>query len=237
MLPAESGGRPVRARASRSSTCSTWSRPASARATCPSACRCSSRPCRRDTPFRADALTTVRTISTCSPARDFAKLKKLLRCNDDVLRGVQSLIISLNPRPGAGFSKQRSALYRARCHRQEGQGPVARGAQSRRHAEAAHQPHVCRHPPSQPRREPAAARRPAAGGEVADQERAAALRHHPARVAGHRRPPAAFLRARRGGDAPAGAARDRRHARPARVHRCRASRRRSSCSRRAASSS
>jgi RNA polymerase sigma-54 factor len=57
-----------------------------------------------DTPFRADALTTVRTHLDLLAGRDFAKLKKLLRCNDDVLRGVQSLIISLNPRPGAGFS-------------------------------------------------------------------------------------------------------------------------------------
>ena len=60
---------------------------------------------------------------------------------------------------------------------------------------------------------------PAAGSEVADQERAAALRHDPARVAGDRRPPAPFLRARRSGDAPARAARDRRDARPARIDR------------------
>jgi RNA polymerase sigma-54 factor len=58
-----------------------------------------------DTPFRADALTTVRNHLDLLAGRDFAKLKKLLRCNDDTLRGVQSLIISLNPRPGAGYSK------------------------------------------------------------------------------------------------------------------------------------
>jgi RNA polymerase sigma-54 factor len=58
-----------------------------------------------DVPYRADALTTVRNHLDLLAARDFAKLKKLLRCNDDTLRGVQSLIISLNPRPGAGFSK------------------------------------------------------------------------------------------------------------------------------------
>jgi RNA polymerase sigma-54 factor len=58
-----------------------------------------------DTPFRADALTTVRTHLDLLAGRDFAKLKKLLRCNDDTLRGVQSLIISLNPRPGARYSK------------------------------------------------------------------------------------------------------------------------------------
>jgi RNA polymerase sigma-54 factor len=58
-----------------------------------------------DTPFRADALLTVRTHLDLLAARDFAKLRKLLRCNDDTLRGVQSLITHLNPRPGARFSK------------------------------------------------------------------------------------------------------------------------------------
>jgi len=58
-----------------------------------------------DTPFRADALTTVRNHLDLLAARDFAKLKKLLRCTDDILRGVQGLITSLNPRPGAEFSK------------------------------------------------------------------------------------------------------------------------------------
>ena len=58
-----------------------------------------------DTPFRADALIMVRTHLDLLAARDFAKLKKLLRCNDDTLRGIQSLITHLNPRPGARFSK------------------------------------------------------------------------------------------------------------------------------------
>ena len=58
-----------------------------------------------DVPFRADALTTVRNHLDLLAARDFAKLKKLLRCTDDILRGIQGLIISLNPRPGAEFSK------------------------------------------------------------------------------------------------------------------------------------
>jgi len=58
-----------------------------------------------DVPFRADALTTVRNHLDLLAARDFAKLKKLLRCTDDILRGVQGLITSLNPRPGAEFSK------------------------------------------------------------------------------------------------------------------------------------
>lgn len=37
-------------------------------------------------------------------ARDFTKLKRMLRCNDDELRETQALIRRLNPRPGAGFS-------------------------------------------------------------------------------------------------------------------------------------
>lgn len=38
--------------------------------------------------------------------RDYAKLKKLLHCNDDALRSAQTLITHLNPRPGAEYSTQ-----------------------------------------------------------------------------------------------------------------------------------
>ena len=37
-------------------------------------------------------------------ARDFARLKRVLRCDDDELRAAQTLIQSLNPRPASGFS-------------------------------------------------------------------------------------------------------------------------------------
>jgi RNA polymerase sigma-54 factor len=39
-------------------------------------------------------------------AHDFARLKRLLRCDDDALRDAQALIRSLNPRPGAGFASE-----------------------------------------------------------------------------------------------------------------------------------
>jgi RNA polymerase sigma-54 factor len=38
-------------------------------------------------------------------SRDFAKLKKLIHCNDAELKAVQQRLTQLNPRPGAGFSK------------------------------------------------------------------------------------------------------------------------------------
>ncbi|HXV06750.1 MAG TPA: RNA polymerase factor sigma-54, partial [Burkholderiales bacterium] len=57
-----------------------------------------------DTPYRAEALTTVRNHLDLLASRDYARLKKLLKCSDEVLRGTQSLITSLNPRPGANFS-------------------------------------------------------------------------------------------------------------------------------------
>ena len=38
-------------------------------------------------------------------SRDFAKLKKLLHCDDNELKAAQHMLIQLNPRPGAGFSK------------------------------------------------------------------------------------------------------------------------------------
>lgn len=44
-------------------------------------------------------------------ARDYVKLKKLLKCDEDVLREVQVLIKQLNPRPGSDFSKIGSDHY------------------------------------------------------------------------------------------------------------------------------
>ncbi|MCW5620779.1 MAG: RNA polymerase factor sigma-54 [Burkholderiales bacterium] len=59
-----------------------------------------------DTPFRCEALVTVREHLDLLAARDYSRLKKLLKCNDDILRGTQQLIISLNPRPGSNFSDE-----------------------------------------------------------------------------------------------------------------------------------
>jgi len=58
------------------------------------------------TPFRQQALTVVKHHLDALATRDYAKLKKALRCEDDVLREVQRLIIGLNPRPGLTFSKE-----------------------------------------------------------------------------------------------------------------------------------
>jgi RNA polymerase sigma-54 factor len=57
-----------------------------------------------ETPYRAEAIETVRNHLEALAARDFAKLKKLLRCDDTTLRAVQKLITSLNPRPGRDYS-------------------------------------------------------------------------------------------------------------------------------------
>ena len=57
------------------------------------------------TPFRSDALKLVQHHLPLLAARDFGKLKRLLHADDTCLRGVRALITSLNPRPGAGFSK------------------------------------------------------------------------------------------------------------------------------------
>ncbi|KPK15447.1 MAG: RNA polymerase sigma-54 factor [Betaproteobacteria bacterium SG8_41] len=57
-----------------------------------------------DTAYRAEAMELVKHHLEALAARDFSKLKKLLRCDDVVLRGVQKLITSLNPRPGRDYS-------------------------------------------------------------------------------------------------------------------------------------
>jgi RNA polymerase sigma-54 factor len=57
------------------------------------------------TPFRGEALKLVQHHLPLLAARDFGKLKRLLHADDACLRCVRTLITSLNPRPGAGFSK------------------------------------------------------------------------------------------------------------------------------------
>jgi RNA polymerase sigma-54 factor len=56
-------------------------------------------------PLRAEALRLVQNHLPLLAARDFGKLKRLLHCDDACLRSMRTLIMSLNPRPGAGFSK------------------------------------------------------------------------------------------------------------------------------------
>ncbi len=55
------------------------------------------------TPGREHALRIVRGNLGLLAARDFARLRKLLQCDEAALRTAQKLIQSLNPRPGAAF--------------------------------------------------------------------------------------------------------------------------------------
>jgi RNA polymerase sigma-54 factor len=59
-----------------------------------------------DTPFLGAALETTRNHLDALAARDFSRLKKLLRCEDAMLRSVQKLITGLNPKPGRSFSTE-----------------------------------------------------------------------------------------------------------------------------------
>jgi RNA polymerase sigma-54 factor len=56
------------------------------------------------TPHRARALHTVQHQLEALAARDYARLKRILKADDDTLRGVQALIVSLDPKPGRRFS-------------------------------------------------------------------------------------------------------------------------------------
>ena len=60
--------------------------------------------CQPPSPVRELALAIVNRHLDQLAARDFARLKKLLRCDDDALRAAHALIRSLNPRPGARYS-------------------------------------------------------------------------------------------------------------------------------------
>ncbi len=64
-----------------------------------------------DTPYLAPAVQIVREHLPLLAGRDYAKLKRLLRCDDDALRGAQLLIKRLDPRPGSGFSRIEADHY------------------------------------------------------------------------------------------------------------------------------
>ncbi len=57
-----------------------------------------------DTPHRAAALNIVQHHLDALAGRDFAGLRRTLKCDEACLRAVQKLITSLNPRPGRNFS-------------------------------------------------------------------------------------------------------------------------------------
>jgi len=59
-----------------------------------------------DTPHLGAALETARNHLEVLAARDFTRLKKLLRCDDAALRSTQKLITGLNPKPGRNFSSE-----------------------------------------------------------------------------------------------------------------------------------
>ncbi|VEB44381.1 RNA polymerase factor sigma-54 [Chromobacterium violaceum] len=56
-----------------------------------------------DEPGHALALAIVREHLALLGGRDYARLKKLLRCDDAALRDAQALIARLNPHPATGF--------------------------------------------------------------------------------------------------------------------------------------
>ncbi len=57
-----------------------------------------------DIAYRSETLRVVREQLDALATRDYQKLKKLLKCDDDTLRGVQNLVARLNPRPVANYS-------------------------------------------------------------------------------------------------------------------------------------
>jgi len=57
-----------------------------------------------DTPYLEQARILVKQHLNLLASRDFAKLKRLLHCDDEALRATQHLITRLNPRPGAAYA-------------------------------------------------------------------------------------------------------------------------------------
>jgi len=57
-----------------------------------------------DTPYLEQARILAKQHLNLLASRDFAKLKRLLHCDDEALRAIQLLITGLNPRPGAAYA-------------------------------------------------------------------------------------------------------------------------------------
>lgn len=64
-----------------------------------------------DTPDIAEAIAVAEHHLPLLAARDYARLRKLLGCDDETLRNVQQLIKQLNPRPGNAFTQITSDHY------------------------------------------------------------------------------------------------------------------------------
>lgn len=64
-----------------------------------------------ETPYLDLACAVAREHLALLASRDYAKLKKVLHCDDQTLRTVQALVTQLNPRPGSGFTQIGSDHY------------------------------------------------------------------------------------------------------------------------------
>jgi RNA polymerase sigma-54 factor len=64
-----------------------------------------------DTEHLALAINVAQQHLPILASRDYAKLRKVLQCDDDVLRCVQLMVTQLNPRPGSDFTKIGSDHY------------------------------------------------------------------------------------------------------------------------------
>jgi RNA polymerase sigma-54 factor len=58
-----------------------------------------------DTPCRAAAVKVVENHLDLLANRDVTRLRRLLQCDDAMVRSIRELIRTLNPRPGAAFAK------------------------------------------------------------------------------------------------------------------------------------
>jgi len=56
-----------------------------------------------DTPHREHALKVVARHLNVLASHDYVVIKRILKCDDHILRAVQKLIVNLNPRPGSDF--------------------------------------------------------------------------------------------------------------------------------------
>ena len=224
---------------SRCGTCRTSSPPAWARATL---AECLALQLRALPERHAASATRRSTLVTrhldVLAARDFTRLKRLLGVDEDELREVHALILTLDPKPGRAFGQGDVRYVVPDVRRAQGRGragsPRSTATRCRGCASTRCTPTSCRPRATTARKHLAGQLQEARWLIKNVQQRFDTILRVTQAIVDRQQQ---LLRARRGRDAPARAARDRRGRGAARIHRSRASPRRSTCSPRAASSS
>ena len=161
---------------------------------------CLSLQLRQKPPPKSTAVTLLAALKICTEhlallaRRDFKKIAQLIEMDEPTVRAAQGLIVALEPKPGRPFARAEAQIII----------PDVIVMKVARQWKAVLNPDVMpklrvndlyAQAIKSQRASGTRAHRAAAGGALVHAQHPAALRHHPARVAGHRRAPEELLHA------------------------------------------